>query len=107
MPKYYCESGKFQTVLMAPDKEFIVDRFIERAVKNDAHIGFLLKISELGFKSKKFLVCSLVPELRKMGLNLPDDEDIVNLCCKLAGLHPDNITDDVRDWLLNGGIDEE
>lgn len=101
MPKYYCQSGNFKTVLMADNKEDAIRKMLIRAIDKKATLSLISGISEKGFNlSSKPLICSNVPFLKEMNFPLPDNNEIIRLAAESLNKNIDDLDDEYISWLF-------
>jgi hypothetical protein len=104
MAKYYCISGEFRLIIDAPCKHECVRKFVRKILQQqDDHnlqYSFLIGINERGFdRTKDTLVASLIPYLKELGEELPDDDKLIEWLSNQIGRPLNNVA---IDWLLKG-----
>lgn len=99
MAKYYCATGQFKTIVVANDVDNAVDLAVERLIEQGEESGLVMSISETGYDLYKCQFVSMIPLLKKAGIDLPLSCDLIDNACNLLGKNPDDLNKYLKDWL--------
>ena len=102
MPKYYCATGKFKTIVVADNMDSAIHVATQRLIDTEQDSGLIMSISETGYDLRKCLVVSMIPLLKKFGVPLPPLCLIIERACKLLGKDPKALSKDMVNWMIDG-----
>lgn len=105
MPKYYCTNDDFRTILDAPDINIAMRKFLNHMIKNEQDCALISTVSEKGFSCNDAKLMTMIPLLKELDIDLPDDDVLLLHVCLNIGLNPNRISDKTKNWLLNGDDD--
>jgi len=100
MAKYYCATGEFKTIVIADDIDAAIDLAVARLIEQEEESGLIMSISETGYDLHKCKFVSMIPLLKKAGIELPLACDLINTACNLLREDPNNLNKYLKDWLV-------
>lgn len=105
MPKFYCKTGDFKTIVNSSNMENAVKIAVCRLADENACFGPLIAINERGFSSKSAYLTPIIPIIKDLGMELPDDDVLAQLICNSLNITIDQIDAKELNWLLTGYMD--
>ncbi len=100
MPKYYCFTADFKTIVDAPDIDVAVDKAIKRLIDQEKSFGFIMGISEIGFLIEEAKFISMIPLLRRAGIQLLPEQLLIEKVCKILHKDINTLGDNLRRWFF-------
>ncbi len=107
MPKYYCLTNNIKTIVDAEDKKSAVYKVLRRMIKDGNDYGFIMNINEIGFQPETKNMVPLIPYVRNLGIDLPPDDEIMEICCKFMNTTIESLDKRTVEWFLHGDEKDE